>query len=267
MNFDNVERIANSVLYEGFMRNPYRTSTASNRQRFNFGVLYPREYCEPQEGGDDWQLQMECLLAGNAATPVEFKIRFLHLALRPDGEEGVDRSVRAPACGLYALQARPLRQTFEFEGPGAPEARSATVQGEFELKAVELRRGLFKITLNIRNCTALTSGDKADREEVLLRSLVAVHSILGATGGKFISLIDPPVQIREAAESCNNFGAWPVLAGDEKGQDTVLAAPIILYDYPRIAAESGLVRTGIDGILTLRIRAMTNGEKLELRKG
>ena len=46
MNASAVEKIANAVLYEGYLLYPYRPSAVKNRQRFNFGVLYPREYCD-----------------------------------------------------------------------------------------------------------------------------------------------------------------------------------------------------------------------------
>ena len=52
MNIRAVEKIANAVLYEGYMLYPYRPSAVKNQQRFNFGVLYPREYCELQLGSE-----------------------------------------------------------------------------------------------------------------------------------------------------------------------------------------------------------------------
>ncbi len=76
MNDDVVEKIANAVLYEGYMLYPYRPSAVKNQQRFNFGVLYPREYCEAQAGSDNWEMQTECLVIGNAATPLEVKSTF-----------------------------------------------------------------------------------------------------------------------------------------------------------------------------------------------
>ena len=270
MKIEDVEKIANAVLYEGFLLDPYRTSAMANLERFNYGALCPRAYCESQEGADHWQLQMECLLAGNAATPVELKIRFLQLSATAGGQEAVERSIQAPACGLYSLQMRPLHRKFQFEALCAPGAKSAAVQGEYELKALELKPGLFKISLNIRNCTTITSTEMEDREEVCIRSLVSAHSILHGTGGRFISLLDPPEQYRPAADSCDNAGAWPVLAGDKKNQDTILAAPIILYDYP--SASSGVpvvvpARTEDEVMLSLRILNMTDAQKLELRKG
>src|SRR5271170_2001433 len=50
--------------------------------------------------------------------------------------------------------------------------------------------------------------------------------------------------------------------------DTLVHAPIILYDYPKIAPESpgDLFDAGeIDEILTLRIQTLTDEEKREMR--
>ena len=60
MNIEKVEKIADAVLYEGYMLYPYRASAVKNRQRFNFGVLYPRDY------GEAWETQTECLVHGPA---------------------------------------------------------------------------------------------------------------------------------------------------------------------------------------------------------
>ena len=42
MNLAQVDQIAKAVLYEGYMLYPYRPSSVKNRQRWNFGVVYPR---------------------------------------------------------------------------------------------------------------------------------------------------------------------------------------------------------------------------------
>ena len=73
---------------------------------------------------------------------------------------------------------------------------------------------------------------------------------------------------REAAAACSNIGTYPVLVGDEGQRDCMLSSPIILYDYPQIAAESpGNLYDGteIDEILTLRIMTLTDEEKREMR--
>ena len=71
----------------------------------------------------------------------------------------------------------------------------------------------------------------------------------------------------QAAAACANIGVYPVLAGDNARRDTMLAAPVILYDYPRIAAASPgdlFDSTEMDEMLTLRIQTMTPQEKQEM---
>ena len=102
-----------------------------------------------------------------------------------------------------------------------------------------------------------------------MRSLISAHVILGADGGEFISLLDPPEALREITAVCRNVGVFPVLVGEEGQRDTMLASPIILYDYPQIAPESAgdlFDGTEIDEILSLRILTMTDEEKLEMRQ-
>jgi hypothetical protein len=90
---------------------------------------------------------------------------------------------------------------------------------------------------------------------------------LGVAGGAFVSLLEPPDELRDAAAACQNTGVWPVLVGEAGARDTMLASPIILYDYPQIAPESPgdlFDATEIDEILTLRIMTMTDAEKREM---
>jgi hydrogenase maturation protease len=97
-----------------------------------------------------------------------------------------------------------------------------------------------------------------------LRALASTHTILEVQDGEFVSLLDPPACWREAATACRNVGAWPVLVGDERQKDRMLAAPIILYDYPRVAPESPgdfYDGTEIDEMLTLRVLTLTDEEK------
>ena len=48
MNFAEVEKVAVAILYEGYILYPYRKTAIKNRQRWNFGTLYPRVYAEAQ---------------------------------------------------------------------------------------------------------------------------------------------------------------------------------------------------------------------------
>jgi hypothetical protein len=81
-----VEDIANAVLYEGYMLYPYRPSSVKNRQRWNFGVVYPKAYCEMQTGADSWFMQTECLAVGGSGTELSVKVRFLQAVARAIGQ-------------------------------------------------------------------------------------------------------------------------------------------------------------------------------------
>src|ERR1700691_951582 len=93
VNLHQVEKIAEAVLYEGYMLYPYRISSIKNRQRFNFGVLYPESYCERQLGSEASSMQTECLLKSTPDTRLTVAVRFLQIVrrsvgrLRPPGSE------------------------------------------------------------------------------------------------------------------------------------------------------------------------------------
>jgi hydrogenase maturation protease len=138
------------------------------------------------------------------------------------------------------------------------------VEGRVEAEAAVVGDGLFKVTVRVVNRTPLDEADRASRDDALLRSLVSTHTILRVQAGKFVSLLDPPKESREAAAGCRNVGTWPVLVGEEGERDTLLSSPIILYDYPQVAPESPgdlFDATEIDEILTLRILTLTEEEK------
>jgi hypothetical protein len=82
MELDLVEKIANAVLYEGYILYPYRPSAVKNQQRWNFGSVCPRSYSEAQNGTEAWTMQTECLVHGEESTELAIKVRFLHLLTR-----------------------------------------------------------------------------------------------------------------------------------------------------------------------------------------
>ena len=86
MNAALVDGIVKAVLYEGYMLYPYRPSAVKNRQRFNFGVVYPRAYSEAQGGTDAWTMQTECLVLGNEEAQCAVRVRFLRMVTRSVGK-------------------------------------------------------------------------------------------------------------------------------------------------------------------------------------
>ncbi|MEJ7757372.1 MAG: hypothetical protein WKF83_14660 [Nocardioidaceae bacterium] len=107
-----------------------------------------------------------------------------------------------------------------------------------------------------------------DKNDAIRNSMIGAHLLLEAHGVEFISLLEPPDEAREAAAACSQHRCWPLLTGAPGDTDLVLGSPIILYDYPEIAAESAgalFDATEIDEILTLRVMTMTDAEKAEAR--
>jgi len=96
MNDELVDGIVKAVLYEGYMLYPYRPSAVKNRQRFNFGVVYPRAFSEAQGGTDAWTMQTECLLLGNEGTRCAIRVGFLRL---------VERSIEKVLTPLSSLSS------------------------------------------------------------------------------------------------------------------------------------------------------------------
>jgi hydrogenase maturation protease len=301
MNLKLVERIVNALLYEGYILYPYRASAIKNRQRWNFGVIYPQDYSVSQGGAEASSMQTECLLLGDQRAKLDVKIRFLHLLERTVGadlhaaepleigatipaawQEAVEREVDAPGIDLSEIVAEPRRMTFAFpamreatplldsggQAVGMIARRQQPIEGTVEVAAERAGDGLFKVAVRILNLTPLEDACHKSRDEVLMRSLISTHAILGVRRGEFVSLLDPPEAFREAAAGCRNIGAWPALVGEEGERDCLLAAPIILYDYPQVAPESAgdfYDGTEIDELLTLRVMTMTDQEKQEMR--
>jgi hypothetical protein len=85
MNLDRVEKIAEAVLYEGYMLYPYRASAVKNQLRWNFGVLCPQSYSKSQDDSEAWTMQTECLMRGDSSARLNVKIRFLQIINRTVG--------------------------------------------------------------------------------------------------------------------------------------------------------------------------------------
>ena len=98
MNLNLVEKIADAVLYEGYMLYPYRPSAVKNQQRWNFGALCPESYSLAQGGTESWTMQTECLVKNNAGAKLNVKVRFLHLLTREVAREIADCELPLATC-------------------------------------------------------------------------------------------------------------------------------------------------------------------------
>lgn len=230
MNFEAVEKIANAVMYEGFLLYPYRKSSVKNQQRWQFGTV------GPVGGSDPNVLQTECLVEGGIHTYINVKVRFFQ------GEE--ERQITVPGI---LLSSAAEKRSFSF----------LPLSGIVEINSVRVFREVYRLTVKITNLSSESS-------------MASTHTLLGVEHGNFLSLIDPPEEYQQASKECRNIGTWPVLAGKEGERNFLLSAPIILYDYPQIAPESAgdlFDATEIDEILSLRVLTLSDDEKKEVRAG
>ena len=200
-------------------------------------------------------------------------------------QEAVEREVSVQPLSLRSLSEGMKSVAFEFpecrtaerifdaeqRPAGAILRRQEAIEGLVEIAAETVDTGMFKITVRIINRSLLANGYLEDQDAVLMRTLASTHTILRVEDGDFLSLIDPPAPQAAYAAACRNIGTWPVLVGEEEknDRDAIISSPIILYDYPKIAPESPgdlFDAAEIDEILTLRIMAMTDHEKREMRQ-
>jgi hypothetical protein len=269
------DRIARTVLYEGYILYPYRASALKNQHRFAPGGLAPQTVAEPC--GEPWFLRAEVLVTGDEKTELSVRARFLHPLARTGGSdppwhEAVEREMDVPALPLgSSVRARtidfvfPAARSVEEAPHGRVERVQLHLEPTVELSVVKLAPQVFRATVRVCNLTPCAA--PAEREEVALRTLNAAHVVFQVRGGEFVSLTDPPPELCALARDCRNEGVWPVLVGAPGARDTLLAAPIILPDYPRIAPESAgdfFDGTEIDEMLALRVLTLTDAEKREM---
>jgi hydrogenase maturation protease len=272
MNFDGAEKIAAAILYEGYILYPYRPTAIKNRQRWNFGTLYPRVYAQAQRPEEPFRLIAECLVIADETASLDVRLRFLQLVRQEQSvppltdpslawDEAVERTSEHSSLRIHELLTRPLSLSVP---------ASLELQIDLTINAQKLEDGACKLRLEVQNASSLPSGAEAKRDEALPVSFVSAHLLLGITGGEFISLLDPAEAYRASAAACSNQGVFPVLVGEEPERGMMFCSPIILYDYPKIAPESAgdfFDGTEMDEMLTLRVLTLTDAEKQEMQNG
>ncbi|MCZ7433317.1 hypothetical protein [Streptomyces sp. WMMC1477] len=155
--------------------------------------------------------------------------------------------------------------------------------GTVALRAEALDGGVHRVEVRVENttrCPAPQPGDRAAREKAAAHALISTHTVLHCEGARFVSLLDPPPHLAEAAAGCRNEGVWPVLvdggpgglgagrAERTAGAHTVLASPVTLYDFPAVAPESPgdlFDGTEIDQLLVRCVLSLTEEEQAEAR--
>ena len=287
--WDRARAVADAVLYEGYLLYPYRGTSSKNQSRWQFGVLGPPGAADAGLGEDD-ALAAEFLVDG--AQAITLVVRFLQLQRRRAERElgggnfePVDELENASGAWLTWDEAVECETSF---GPLAlddqprtlPVTASAAidvelldggrlvrerreVRGELTVSS-EPDGSLRRVSVQVSN----VGGAATDKNDSIARSMIGTHAIAEVVGGQFVSLLEPPPAAADAVSRCAQHRCFPVLAGPPGTDDVLLISPIILYDHPEVAEQSGTALydcTEIDEILTLRVMTMTDEEKAQAR--
>jgi hypothetical protein len=299
---EHARKVADAVLYEGYLLYPYRRSAQKNRTRFQFGVLMPPPYRAVDEH-EPSASQTECLVECPPDAEIDIGLRFLHLQRRtvqridPGTGEASDTGTLSVGGTEYGSFDEAVEREQQLRGHVA-ELLDVGTELRFDIgesqQAEELPARAGRL---VRRCEALAGAIVAraertagpygairlhvrvenrttpqaplcSRDDGLKYALIATHLLIGVTGGTFLSMTDPPEWATAEVAGCVNVGTWPVLAGPADCRDLVLSSPVILYDHPEVAPESAgdlFDATEIDEILTLRTLALTEEERREAR--
>jgi hypothetical protein len=273
---EHARKVADAILYEGYLLYPYRGSAQKNQVRFQFGVLMPPAYCaaDPSETS---AFQTECLLECADDAQVLITVRFLQLqhrivqevpagggepsdvaSLEVDGtaytswQEAAERQQQASAS-VGALLGKDRNLEFHIGSGESTEdltdaagrragrliRRWAGLDGRIQLSAERVAGpyGALRLRLRVEN-RADPEVPPGTRDDALGHAMIAAHALIGVPGGAFLSQTDPPEWAAAEVAACTNIGTWPVLAGPAECRDLMLSSPVILYDHPEIAAES-----------------------------
>jgi hypothetical protein len=273
---EHARKVADAVLYEGYLLYPYRRSAQKNRTRFQFGVLMPPPYRAVDEH-EPSASQTECLVECPPDAEIDIGLRFLHLQRRTvqridpgtgeagdvdtlavDGteygsfDEAVERERHLHGRVAELLDGgTELRfdvgeslQAEDLTGrDGAPAGRlirrCEALAGAIVARAERAAGpyGAIKLHVRVEN-RATPRVPLRGRDDGLKYSLIAAHLLIGVTGGTFLSMTDPPEWAAGDVAGCENTGTWPVLAGPADCRDLMLSSPVILYDHPEVAPES-----------------------------
>jgi hydrogenase maturation protease len=303
--FDPALAVADAVLYEGFLLYPYTASARKNQMRWQFGVVVPREYASTGTG-EPFAQQTEILLERQSAPVVDVLLRFLHVVSRrvevcvEAGFEPVESLEIEGASYVtfdetvereVALRVRPLEapqsvNAIAFEGQREEEplldaggiVRGRVVRQRWPLRGTLSVRceplcgevPLNKLTVRVENESGVVAAHA--RRGVLRTAFVSAHTLLHVSGGRFLSVLDPPPAAEQATATLRNEQTWPVLVGsaseDSQRSTLVLSSPIILYDFPAVAPQTeadAFDATEIDELLELSVLGLSDAERNEAR--
>lgn len=236
-----LERLVDSLLFEGYALYPYTPGATKNATPTPFGIVYPHDYAQTQTHAFD-RMQIQFIITEIDAT-VTADVRFLQAS--GEKHKAVERRVQ--------LGAAPSKVAFDFD----------ELEGHAEIFVDQLPDGRGRVTVLVENDTPLTEEETTgDRKDALLKSMLSTHLVGHVDRGTIVS---PLERGDDGVAGCCQVNTWPVLASPN--DDAILAPTIMLPDHPEIAPESVndfFDGTEIEEALVLHIQALSDQEREEI---
>jgi hypothetical protein len=263
MSRDGVEELVGSLLYEGYALYPYTPGSAKNATPTPFGIVYPPAYAEVQPAAHPLA-RLDGVLEAGPDAELRGMVRFLQAA--GDGHRAVERRLELGPVKLAELaRSGGIAHEFRFE---PPEGDGPVIEGRLRMRAEPVSRELARVRLCVHNSTRIERPAEASRAEALRHSLLSVHPLLEAEGGRFVSPLERDGELGEAVAGCEPLNTFPVLAADD--DRALLGAAIVLPDHPELAPESlGRLfdNTEIEEALLLHVQTLSDTEREEISSG
>ncbi len=257
---DPLDRLVDTLLYEGYALYPYTPGAAKNATPTPFGIVYPPAYAE-RSPHTHAMLRVQCVLVADPDAELAGTFRFLQAA--GEGHRGAEQRVelRSPPLGELAA-GDGAGEEFGFDS----RVDGPALRGRVKLRADSLGEGAWRVSMCVHNTSDLgMPASEADRPAALRASLLSTHAILRAEGGRFVSPVEDSGPHAEAVAACENVNTWPFLAGRE--DDAVVGAAIFLPDHPKLAPESlGNLfdNTEIEEALLLHVKTLSESEREQI---
>jgi len=236
-----LERLVDSLLFEGYALYPYTPGATKNATPTPFGIVYPHDYAQTQTHAFD-RMQIQYIVTDIDAT-ITAEVRFLQAS--GEKHRAVERRVQ--------LGAAPSKVSFDYD----------ELEGHAEIFVDKLPDGRGRVTLLVENDTPLTEEESTgDRKDALLKSMLSTHLVGLVDRGTIVS---PLERGDDGVAGCCQVNTWPVLA--TPNDDAILAPTIMLPEHPEIAPESVndfFDGTEIEEALVLHIQALSEQEREEI---
>ncbi|HEV2096061.1 MAG TPA: hypothetical protein VGQ82_06120, partial [Chthoniobacterales bacterium] len=140
-------------------------------------------------------------------------------------QESVERAVELPP--LLLRDPSPAATEFRFGASRELEPirdgekvaavfvrRQEALLGTVETSVTQIDDQVSRVTIRIWNKTPVPKADLENQDAIVMRTFASTHTVLHASRGEFISLLEPSPEYTQAAAACRNVNTWPVLVGE-----------------------------------------------------